>query len=88
MTSSLHRLGRCDLVRECSLLCTARDLHRHQSAVRPSSWVPSRFARAAELIARRLHAIQQDLDTTAARLALPRAAAAPAALRCTAHRSP
>ncbi|QNT91923.1 hypothetical protein HEP81_01594 [Streptomyces griseofuscus] len=87
MTSSTRRLGRCDLVRERSLLCTARDLHQHQSAVRPSSWVRSRFARAAELIARRLHAIQQDLDTTAARLARPRAAA-PAAPRRPAHRSP
>ncbi|MEU6230288.1 relaxase/mobilization nuclease [Streptomyces sp. NPDC047042] len=41
-----------------------------------------------ELIARRLHAIQQDLDSTAARLVQPRVAAAPPAVRHTAHRSP
>ncbi|MEW2620880.1 relaxase/mobilization nuclease [Streptomyces sp. NPDC048106] len=45
-------------------------------------------AHRLELIARRLHAIQQDLDTTAAHLVHPRAAAAPAAPRRTAHRSP
>jgi hypothetical protein len=45
-------------------------------------------AHRLELIARRLHAIQQDLDTTAAHLAQPRAAAAPPAARHTAHRSP
>ncbi|MFD4611954.1 hypothetical protein ACFWOT_28560 [Streptomyces sp. NPDC058440] len=44
-------------------------------------------AHRLELIALRLHAIQQDLDTTAAHLVQPRAAA-PAAVRHTAHRSP
>ncbi|MFD4954061.1 relaxase/mobilization nuclease [Streptomyces sp. NPDC058451] len=44
-------------------------------------------AHRLELIALRLHAIQQDLDTTAAHLVQPRATA-PAAVRHTAHRSP
>ncbi|MET9866709.1 relaxase/mobilization nuclease [Streptomyces sp. NPDC006386] len=45
-------------------------------------------AHRLELIARRLYAIQQDLDTTAAHLVQVRVAAAPAAARSTAHRSP
>ncbi|MDI3418595.1 relaxase/mobilization nuclease [Streptomyces luteolus] len=45
-------------------------------------------AHRLELIARRLHAIQQDLDTTATGLVQPRAVLAPAALRHNAHRSP
>jgi hypothetical protein len=45
-------------------------------------------AHRLEWIARRLHAIQQDLDTTAARLVQPRVAAAPTTARHAAHRSP
>lgn len=45
-------------------------------------------AHRLELIARRLHAIQQDLDTTAAHLVQPRVAAVPPAAQHTAHRSP
>ncbi|MEU0589152.1 hypothetical protein [Streptomyces sp. NPDC006132] len=45
-------------------------------------------AHRPELIARRLYAIQQDLDTTAAHLAQGRVAIDPAAARSTAHRSP
>ncbi|MFJ2021559.1 relaxase/mobilization nuclease [Streptomyces nodosus] len=41
-----------------------------------------------ELIARRLHAIQQDLGITAARLAQPPAGAVPPVVRHTAHRTP
>ncbi|MET7737303.1 relaxase/mobilization nuclease [Streptomyces sp. NPDC005402] len=46
------------------------------------------MAHRLELIARRLHAIQQDLDSTAAHLVQPRVAAVPPAARHTAHRSP
>jgi hypothetical protein len=45
-------------------------------------------AHRLELIARRLHAIQQDLDTTATRLVQPRAVPAPAAVQHNAHRPP
>lgn len=45
-------------------------------------------AHRLELIARRLHAIQQDLDSTAAQLVQLRVAAVPPAARRTAHRSP
>jgi hypothetical protein len=45
-------------------------------------------AHRLELIARRLYAIQQDLDTTADRLVHPRAVPAPDAVRHNAHRSP
>ncbi|MEU9426487.1 relaxase/mobilization nuclease [Streptomyces sp. NPDC048342] len=45
-------------------------------------------AHRLELIARRLHAIQQDLDSTAAHLVQLRVATAPPAARHTAHRSP
>ncbi|MFG3151411.1 relaxase/mobilization nuclease [Streptomyces sp. NPDC048219] len=45
-------------------------------------------AHGLELIARRLHAIQQDLETTAARLVQPRTAALPPPARRSAHRSP
>jgi hypothetical protein len=45
-------------------------------------------AHRLELIAGRLHAIQQDLDSTAAHLVQPRVATAPPAGRHTAHRSP
>lgn len=45
-------------------------------------------AHRLELIARRIYAIQQDLDTTANRLVQPRAVPAPDAVRHNAHRSP
>ncbi|MFH8706535.1 relaxase/mobilization nuclease [Streptomyces rubrogriseus] len=45
-------------------------------------------AHRLELIARRLHAIQQDLDTTANRMVQPCAVPAPDAVRHNAHRSP
>ncbi|MCX4531060.1 relaxase/mobilization nuclease [Streptomyces sp. NBC_01669] len=45
-------------------------------------------AHRLELIARRLHAIQQDLDTTAVHLVQPRIAAARPVARRTTHRSP
>ncbi|WP_405795153.1 relaxase/mobilization nuclease [Streptomyces longwoodensis] len=45
-------------------------------------------AHRLELIARRLYAIQQDLDTTANRLVQPRAVPAPDSVRHNAHRSP
>ncbi|MEU4173759.1 relaxase/mobilization nuclease [Streptomyces sp. NPDC026589] len=45
-------------------------------------------AHRLELIARRLHAIQQDLDTTAAHLVQPRIAAATPTTRRTTHRPP
>ncbi|MFD6434496.1 relaxase/mobilization nuclease [Streptomyces venezuelae] len=45
-------------------------------------------AHRLELIARRLHAIQQDLDTTATRIIQPRVAAAPPVARHTAHQLP
>ncbi|MEU4486677.1 relaxase/mobilization nuclease [Streptomyces purpurascens] len=45
-------------------------------------------AHGLELIARRLYAIQQDLDATAVLLVQPRAAAAPPGTRHTAHQSP
>ncbi|SBT91851.1 hypothetical protein GA0115233_103638 [Streptomyces sp. DI166] len=41
MTSSMHRPGRTALLRERSLLCTARDLHQHRPPTRMSSRVPS-----------------------------------------------
>ncbi|MFT9784662.1 relaxase/mobilization nuclease [Streptomyces rhizosphaericola] len=44
-------------------------------------------AHRLELIAHRLHGIQQDLDTTAADLAKPRVAAAPPAARLPVHRA-
>ncbi|MEU0119000.1 relaxase/mobilization nuclease [Streptomyces bobili] len=45
-------------------------------------------AHRLELVARRLHAIQQDLDSIAAHMIQPRVAAVPPAARHTAHRSP
>ncbi|MGW2137687.1 relaxase/mobilization nuclease [Streptomyces sp. NPDC001773] len=45
-------------------------------------------AHRLELLARRLYAIQQDLDTTAAHLVQPRIAATPPTTRRTTHRSP
>lgn len=45
-------------------------------------------AHRLELLARRLLALQQDLDSTAAQLAQPRIAAAPIATTRSAHRSP
>jgi hypothetical protein len=61
---------------------TAHRIARQPGAARADT------AHRLELIARRLHAIQQDLDTTAAHLVQPPIAAAPPAARHTAHRSP
>ncbi|GAB2719611.1 relaxase/mobilization nuclease [Streptomyces bullii] len=71
-------------------LATVRGLVEHTAyriARRPGA-ASTDTAHRLELIARRLHSIQQDLDTTAAHLVQPRVAAAPAAARRTAHRSP
>ncbi|MFF3976530.1 relaxase/mobilization nuclease [Streptomyces sp. NPDC001828] len=59
----------------------------HRIARQPGS-AGTDTAHRLELIARRLHAIQQDLDTTATHMAQPRVAAVPPAARHTAHRSP
>ncbi|MER6331372.1 relaxase/mobilization nuclease [Streptomyces sp. NPDC001034] len=71
-------------------LATVRGLVEHTAyrIARQPGAAGTDTAHRLELIAHRLHAIQQDLDTMAARLARPRAAAAPAAPRRTAHRSP
>ncbi|WP_328865141.1 relaxase/mobilization nuclease [Streptomyces sp. NBC_00304] len=61
----------------------------HRIARQPGA-VGTDTAHRLELIARRLHSIQQDLDSTAAQLVQPRAvpAPAPAAARHTGRRSP
>lgn len=61
----------------------------HRIARQPGA-VGNDTAHRLELIARRLHSIQQDLDSTAAQLVQPRAvpAPAPAAARHTGRRSP
>lgn len=59
----------------------------HRIACQPGS-AGADTAHRLELIARRLHSIQQDLDATAAHLVQSRAVPAPAATRHTAHRSP
>ncbi len=71
-------------------LATVRGLVEHTAhrIARQPGATSTDTAHRLELIARRLHAIQQDLDTTAAHLVQPRVAAAPAAARRTAHRSP
>nr|WP_203674725.1 relaxase/mobilization nuclease [Streptomyces sp. SID13666] len=63
---------------------TAHRIARQPGATRPDT------AHRLELIARRLHAIQQDLDTTAAHLSVvrPSVAPAPPAVRSATHRSP
>jgi len=65
-------------------LATVRGLVEHSAhrIARQPGAAGTGTAHRLELIARRLHAIQQDLDTTAAHLIQPRAA------RRTAHRSP
>lgn len=70
-------------------LATVRGLVEHTAyrIARQPGAAGTDTAHRLELIARRLHAIQQDLDTTAAHLVQPRIAAAPAAARRTAHRS-
>lgn len=69
-------------------LATVRGLVEHSAyrIARQPGAAGTDTADRLELIARRLHAIQQDLDTTAAHLAQP-GVAAPAAPRRTAHRS-
>ncbi|MFC9502739.1 relaxase/mobilization nuclease [Streptomyces sp. NPDC057002] len=71
-------------------LATVRGLVEHTAhrIARQPGAVGNDTAHRLELIARRLHTIQQDLDTTAARLLQPPAAAVPPAVRHTAHRSP
>lgn len=70
-------------------LATVRGLVEHTAyrIARQPGAAGTDTAHRLELIARRLHAIQQDLDATAAHLVQPRAAAAPAAAQRTAHRS-
>ncbi|MFJ4696352.1 relaxase/mobilization nuclease [Streptomyces sp. NPDC088766] len=71
-------------------LAAVRELVEHTShrIARQPGAASTDAAHRLELIARRLHAIQQDLDTTAYRLVQPRAVPAPAAVRHNAHRSP
>ncbi|MEV5449609.1 relaxase/mobilization nuclease [Streptomyces sp. NPDC052535] len=70
-------------------LATVRGLVEHTAyrIARQPGAAGTDTAHRLQLIARRLHAIQQDLDATAAHLVQPRLAAAPAAPRHTAHRS-
>ncbi|MFJ8697749.1 relaxase/mobilization nuclease [Streptomyces ardesiacus] len=69
-------------------LATVRGLVEHTAyrIARQPGAAGTDTAHRLQLIARRLHAIQQDLDATAAHLVQPRGAAAPAAPRRTAHR--
>ncbi|MEU0844022.1 relaxase/mobilization nuclease [Streptomyces sp. NPDC005962] len=71
-------------------LATVRGLVEHTAhrIARQPGAVGTDSAHRLELIARRLHAIQQDLDTTAAHLGQPRVAAVPPVTLHTAHRSP
>ncbi|MFR9792625.1 relaxase/mobilization nuclease [Streptomyces sp. MB22_4] len=72
-------------------LATVRGLIEHTAhrIARQPKAASTEAAHGLELIARRLHAIQQDLDTTAAHLVRrSRIAAAPPVARRTAHRSP
>ncbi|MFD3580877.1 relaxase/mobilization nuclease [Streptomyces sp. NPDC058683] len=71
-------------------LATTRALVEHSAhrIARQPGAVATDTAHRLELIARRLHSIQQDLVTAAARLVQPRSAAVPIAVRHTAHRSP
>ncbi|MER6556697.1 relaxase/mobilization nuclease [Streptomyces sp. NPDC001027] len=71
-------------------LATVRGLVEHTAhrIARQPGAVGTETAHRLELIARRLHAIQQDLDSAAAHLVQPRVAAVPPAARRTAHRSP
>ncbi|MEV7795552.1 relaxase/mobilization nuclease [Streptomyces sp. NPDC087512] len=72
-------------------LATVRGLIEHTAhrIARQPGAASTEAAHGLELITRRLHAIQQDLDTTAAHLVRrSRIAAAPPVVRHTAHRSP
>ncbi|MEV6007353.1 relaxase/mobilization nuclease [Streptomyces sp. NPDC051976] len=71
-------------------LAAVRGLVEHTShrIARQPGAASTDAAHRLELIARRLHAIQQDLDTTATRLAQTRAVPVPPAVRYNAHRSP
>ncbi|WP_405814377.1 relaxase/mobilization nuclease [Streptomyces sp. NBC_01390] len=71
-------------------LATVRGLVEHTAhrIARQPGAAGTDTAHRLELIARRLHAIQQDLDSTAAHLVQPSIAAVPPAARYTAHRSP
>ncbi|CAM5655447.1 relaxase/mobilization nuclease [Streptomyces purpurascens] len=71
-------------------LAAVRGLVEHTShrIARQPGAASTETAHRLELIARRLYAIQQDLDTTADRLVQPRAVPAPDAVRHNAHRSP
>ncbi|MFF7290764.1 relaxase/mobilization nuclease [Streptomyces griseorubiginosus] len=71
-------------------LATVRGLVEHTAhrIARQPGTVGTDTAHRLELIARRLHAIQQDLDSVAAHLAQPRVAAVATAARHTARRSP
>ncbi|MER6274286.1 relaxase/mobilization nuclease [Streptomyces sp900105755] len=71
-------------------LATVRGLVEHTAhrIARQPGAAGTDTAHRLELIARRLDAIQQDLDSTAAHLFQPPAVAVPAAVRHTAHRSP
>ncbi|MGC4971712.1 relaxase/mobilization nuclease [Streptomyces sp. DT199] len=71
-------------------LAAVRGLVEHTShrIARQPGAASADTAHRLELIARRLYAIQQDLDTTADRLVQPRAVPAPDAVRHNAHRSP
>jgi hypothetical protein len=70
-------------------LATVRSLIEHTAhrIARQPGTASADTAHRLELIARRLHGIQQDLDSTAARPVQPRAATAPPAARYTARRS-
>ncbi|MFF8481993.1 relaxase/mobilization nuclease [Streptomyces antibioticus] len=71
-------------------LAAVRGLVEHAShrIARQPGTASTDAAHHLELIARRLQAIQQDLDTAATRLVQPRAVPAPTAARHNAHRSP
>ncbi|CBG69352.1 conserved hypothetical protein [Streptomyces scabiei 87.22] len=71
-------------------LATVRGLVEHAAhrIARQPGVAGTDTAHRLELVARRLHAIQQDLDSIAAHMIQPRVAAVPPAARHTAHRSP
>ncbi|MEU9387353.1 relaxase/mobilization nuclease, partial [Streptomyces sp. NPDC048279] len=71
-------------------LATVRGLVEHAAhrIARQPGAAGTDTAHRLELVARRLHAIQQDLDSIAAHMVQPRVAAVPPAARHTAHRSP
>lgn len=71
-------------------LAAVRGLVEHTShrVARQPGAASTGAAHRLELIARRLHAIQQDLDATAAQLVRPPIATVPPTTRRTSHRSP